>query len=57
LDQKKEIGPHLEWNREVTSKSGGTITFRVDSQGPFGVTVVNDKGYKAIQAAIPGESL
>jgi hypothetical protein len=50
LDQKKEIGSHLEWNREVTSKSGGTITFRVDSQGPFGVTVVNDKGYKALQA-------
>jgi hypothetical protein len=49
LDQKKEIGSHLEWNREVTSKSGGTITFRVESQGPFGVTVVNDKGYKAIQ--------
>jgi len=49
LDQKKEIGPRLEWSREITSKSGGTIRFRVTSQGPFGLTVVTDKGYKAIQ--------
>jgi hypothetical protein len=51
LDQKKQIGPRLEWNREVTSKSGGTISFRVTSQGPFGVTVVTDKGYKAVQGS------
>jgi hypothetical protein len=49
LDQKKEIGPRLEWNREVASKIGGTISFRVTSQGPFAVTVVTDKGYKAMQ--------
>ncbi len=51
LDQKKEVGPKLEWAREVTAKKEGTITFRVTSQGPFGVTVVTDKGYKALQGA------
>src|SRR5437016_1166319 len=45
LDQKKEVGPHLEWNREVTSRSGGTFNFRVTSQGPFSVTIITDKGY------------
>jgi hypothetical protein len=49
LDQKTQIGPRLKWNREVTSTSGETITFRVTSQGPFRVTVVTDKGYKAVQ--------
>jgi hypothetical protein len=50
LDQKKEVGPHLEWNRDVVAKKEGTITFRVASQGPFSVTVVTEKGYKALQA-------
>ena len=50
LDEKKEIPPHLEWNKEVTSRNGGTISFRVESQGPFAVTVVTDKGYKAMLA-------
>jgi hypothetical protein len=49
LDEKKEVPPHLEWNREVTSRNGGTISFRVTSQGPFAVTVVTEKGYKAMQ--------
>jgi hypothetical protein len=49
IDQKKEIGPRLEWNREVNSKSGGTFSFRVTSDGPFAVTLITDKGYKAIK--------
>src|SRR5262249_24324357 len=43
-----EIVPQQEWNREVTSRNGGTIAFRVESQGPFAVTVVTDRGYKAL---------
>jgi hypothetical protein len=50
LDQKKEIGPHLEWNREIISRRGGTITFRVTSQGPFGVMVVTAQAWKAMQS-------
>jgi hypothetical protein len=50
LDEKKEVPPHLEWNREVTSRSGGTISFRVSSQGPFAVTVVNAKGLQALKS-------
>jgi hypothetical protein len=54
MDEKKEIPPHLEWNREVVSRSGGAIKFRVTSQGPFAVTVVTDKGYKAMMAKNKG---
>ena len=49
LDKKKKIPPRLEWNTNVISKSGGTFSFRVTSQGPFAVTVVTDAGYQAIQ--------
>ena len=33
----------------MTTKSGGTITFRATSQGPFALTVVTANGYKAAQ--------
>jgi hypothetical protein len=49
LDQKKEIAPGQEWNREVNSKKGGTFTYRVTSQGPFAITLITDKGLKAAQ--------
>lgn len=49
LDQSRDVGPHLEWNREVVSKKGGAITFRVTSQGPFAVTVVTGKAYEAVR--------
>jgi hypothetical protein len=49
LDKKKKLPPRLEWNTNVTSKSGGTFNFRVTSQGPFAVTIVTDAGYRAIQ--------
>jgi hypothetical protein len=49
LDQKKEVPPRKEWTREVTTRNGGPFTFRISSQGPFAVTVITDKGYKALQ--------
>ena len=53
LDQKKQVGPRLEWNREVTSRRGGKILFRVTSQGPFSVTLLTDRGYKAVTSNDP----
>jgi uncharacterized protein YceK len=50
LDQTKQVPPRKEWTREVTSRSGGTFTFRISSQGPFAVSVITDKGYKALQS-------
>lgn len=52
LDQKKQVPPRKEWTREVTSRSGGTFSFRIASQGPFAVTVVTDKGFKALQNGV-----
>jgi hypothetical protein len=50
LDQKKQVPPHLEWTRQMTSRNGGTISFRVTSQGPFAVTVVTDQALKALRS-------
>jgi hypothetical protein len=49
LDEKKDLPPRLMWSREVIAKTGGQVTFRVASQGPFAVTVVTEKGHKALQ--------
>jgi hypothetical protein len=49
MDVKRQIPPRLEWNRDLFSRSGGTLTFRVTSQGPFAVTIVTDKAYQAMQ--------
>ena len=49
LSQSREVPPRLEWNREVTSTTGGTIQFRVTSRGPFAVTVVTGEGYDALR--------
>jgi hypothetical protein len=48
LDKKKQIPAGLEWNTNVISKSGGQFSFRVASQGPFAVTIVNEAGYQAM---------
>ncbi len=48
LDAQFEVPPHKEWNKNVIAKRGGAISFRVTSQGPFAVTVVTDKGRKAL---------
>ena len=49
LDQTKEVDPGREWLREVSSRKGGAMAFRVESQGKFAVSVVTDTGLKAIQ--------
>ena len=49
LDKKKQIPAGLEWNTDVTSKAGGEFSFRVTSQGPFAVTIVNEAGYRAMK--------
>jgi hypothetical protein len=40
----------LEWTREVVAKSPGTIRYRIESQGPFSVTVISDRLLKAFQS-------
>lgn len=50
LDATREVPPRKEWNKDVIAKNGGTISFRVTSQGPFAVTVVTDKGRQALLA-------
>lgn len=48
LDQKKQVPPRGEWNKDIVSRRGGAVLFRVTSQGPFAVTVVTDRAYKAL---------
>ncbi|MDY3553920.1 hypothetical protein R5W24_003034 [Gemmata sp. JC717] len=54
LDQKKEIPAKKEWTREITSRRGGTVTFRITAPGPFAATVVTDRAYKALQSGQKG---
>jgi len=48
VDQKKQVPARREWTKEIVSRRGGPLSFRVTSQGPFAVTVVTDRGYKAL---------
>ncbi len=50
LDQRKTIPAGQEWSREVAARQGGTITFRITSQGPFAVTVVTAAAFQAARA-------
>lgn len=50
LDEKKALLPQLEWNREIVSRNGGSVAFRVSSQEPIGVTLITERGYKAVMA-------
>lgn len=50
LDQKREVDPELEWNREIVSSTGGTFLYRVSAQGPIAITIITDKGYKALMS-------
>ncbi|AWM41076.1 hypothetical protein [Gemmata obscuriglobus] len=54
LDQKKEVPAKKEWTREITSRRGGTVTFRITAPGPFAASVVTDRGYKALQSGQKG---
>src|SRR5262249_24951190 len=47
---EKEVPTKLEWNREIVSKRGGNVRFRIESQGPFSVMVVTGEGYKAVMS-------
>jgi hypothetical protein len=49
LDQTQEVPAGREWTREVTSRAGGPMTFRVESQGSFTVTIITDKGMQAVR--------
>jgi hypothetical protein len=49
LDQKKQVPARLDWSREITTKRGGNISFRITSQGPFTAMLVTDKMYQAIR--------
>jgi hypothetical protein len=50
LDATFDVPSGKEWNKDVIARKGGTISFRVTSQGPFAVTVVTDKGRKALMS-------
>lgn len=48
LDQKRMIGPWLEWNREIVAQSPSTFRCRIESQAPIGVTLIAERTYRAL---------
>jgi hypothetical protein len=49
LDEKKPVQPKQEWVREVASRQGGTILFKITAGGPFSVTVLTQEAYEALK--------
>ena len=52
LKQSKEVLPRLEWNREIVTKQGGEIRFRVSSAERFGVTLITDQAFKDLRSGV-----
>jgi hypothetical protein len=51
LDMKRKVPPMLEWNQDVISqKSNATMSFRVESQGPFSVIVITGDAHQKLMA-------
>lgn len=53
LEGTKTVPARLEWNRDFTSKNGGTVRFKVSSTAPFAVSVVTDAARQALVANNP----
>lgn len=49
LDKKMPVPAGLEWSTNIVSKKGGPFTFRLESQGPFAVTLVTEAGFQAMK--------
>jgi hypothetical protein len=47
VDESMDVPPGLEWSRQIVSHLGGRIDFKVESEGPFSVTLLTDRGYQA----------
>lgn len=50
LDIRANVHAGEDWYREVKLTTGGSISFRITSEGPFSVSVVTEKAYKALVA-------
>ncbi len=50
IDEKHEVPPGMEWNREAIARGPGTISYRVESQGPFSVTILTGAAFKSLMA-------
>lgn len=55
LDQKKRVGPQIEWNREIVARKPGVIRCRIESEAPLGVTLVAERTYRAILRGDPSQ--
>jgi hypothetical protein len=48
IDQKKRIGPKLEWNREIVASKPGVVRCQIESGAPFNVALVAERTYRAM---------
>ena len=51
LKQTKKVVAGQEWNREVVSRKGGIVRFKVTSPEPFGVTLMTGAARKDLVKA------
>ena len=49
LEQSKEVLPMQEWNREISSSTGGKIEIKIESQSSVSVLLIADRTFQAIK--------
>ena len=54
LEQRKQVVPQAEWNREIVARNPGVFRCRIESEPPFAVTLVADRAYQAMLRRDPG---
>ena len=52
LKETKKVIARQEWNREVVTKKGGVMRFKVGSPEPFAVTLITDAARKDLMKGV-----
>jgi hypothetical protein len=55
LKESKKVVARQEWNREIVTKKGGPMRFKVTSPEPFGVTLITDAARKDLMKGVKRE--
>ena len=50
IDETKTVPAGAEWNRQIIAKNEGVMTYGVETPAKFSLTLITDKGFKAVQA-------
>lgn len=52
LKESKSVPARREWDREIVSRAGGTVRFRVSCPRPFGVSIIADEALQDLKRGV-----